>query len=408
MQTFPSRACITQPGALLFFIPRAAHRIALAGFLASTWGLILVPQSTAATVNILSGTTLEFNVPAGPDRVEPTTTFTGGGTLLKTGAGQLRWGQNQAATFALGTGSLIDIQGGTIKGGDFGDENWINNFSDLNVAAGSKFDGVEAKVRVDVLTGSGRVSSGYQPSYGASLTFGVDGGSGDFSGTLANYVDPANVSYAGNFFKAGTGTQTLSGIVGNSYTGTMTVNGGTLALAKSAGNAVSGSSVTLNTGGTLLLQSPNQIADAAAMTLSGGTFSTGTGANETLGTLTLSSNSAISLGASIHNLTFGASNLAAWSPAATLTINGWSGTAGLTGSQGRIFFGSNASSLTDAQLAKITFQNFSPGAQLLGTGELVPTAVPETEVYVAGLLIAGLVVWRERRRLASLVPVVQD
>ena len=327
----------------------------------------------------------------------------GGGTLLKTGAGQLRWGQNQAATFALGAGAVIDIQGGTIKGGDFADENWTNNFSRLNVAAGAKFDGVEAKVRVDALTGAGRVSSGYTPSYGASLTFGVGGGSGNFSGTLANYVDPGNNSYTGHFIKAGAGTQTLSGIIGNTYTGGMTVNGGTLALAKSSGNALSGSSVTLNTGGTLLLQGANQIADTAAMRLSGGTFSTGAGANEVLGALTLSADSTISLGASMHNLTFGASNLAAWSPTATLTINWWSGTAGFSGAQGRIFFGSDASGLTSGQLAKIQFQNFSPGAQLLASGELVPVAVPEAEALVAALCLAGCVAWRERRQLGRLL-----
>jgi len=229
-----------QPVAPTFFVPSALRRCRYVRVLAALLGLLPFSWTFAATVNIPTGSTLTFNVPAGPDRVEPTTTFTGGGTMLKTGAGQLRWGQNRAATFALGTGSLIDIQGGTIKGGDFGDENWTNNFSGLNVAAGAKFDGAEAKVRVDALTGAGRVSTGYSPSYAASLTFGVGGGSGNFSGTLANYVDPGNNTYVGHYIKAGAGTQTLSGIIGNSYTGTMTVNGGTLALAKSAGNAVSG------------------------------------------------------------------------------------------------------------------------------------------------------------------------
>lgn len=396
-------ASFMQPGALRVFLSAGLRRSRYRRFLAAFLGIFPVSWTFGATVDIPSGSTVTFHVPAGPDRVEPTTTFTGGGTLLKTGAGQLRWGQNQAATFAMGAGSLIDIQGGTIKGGDFADENWTNNFSGLNVAAGAKFDGVEAKVRVDALTGAGRVSSGYSPSYGASITFGVGGGSGNFSGTLANYVDPGNNTYVGHFIKAGAGTQTLSGIIGNSYTGTMSVNGGTLALAKSAGNAVSGSSVTLNTGGTLLLQGSNQIADAAAMTLLGGTFSTGSGANEVLGTLTLSSDSTISLGASVHNLTFGASNLAAWSPTATLTISGWSGTAGLSGSQGRIFFGNNATALTSGQLAKITFQNFSSGAQLLASGELVPTSVPETEALFAALCLAGLAAWRERRHLAGWV-----
>lgn len=103
----------------------------------------------------------------------------------------------------------------------------------------------------------------------------------------------------------------------------------------------------------------------------------------------------------MHNLTFGASNLAAWSPTATLTISGWSGTARLSGTQGRILFGNNASALTSGQLAKVTFQNFSPGAQLLASGELVPMAVPETEAVIAALCLAGLVAWRERRHLAG-------
>ena len=144
-------------------------------------------------------------------------TFTGTGTLRKTGAGELVWG-GPAATFALGAGSLIDVQGGTLTGGSFGNEDWTNNLSGLNVSAGASFDGVEANVRVDALTGSGTITSGYPGAGYANFTFGVNNGSGTFSGVLADRYS------AGSFVKTGSGTQTLSGA--NTFAGTLTVNGG--------------------------------------------------------------------------------------------------------------------------------------------------------------------------------------
>jgi len=200
--------------------------------------------------------------------------------------------------------------------------------------------------------------------------------------------------------KNGTGTLTLGGIISNTYTGNTTVNVGTLALDKAKGAAaIVGTSITINSRGTLLLQASDQIANTTNLTLNGGsTFSTGTGFNETLGAVTLTGDSIISLGNSIHLLGFGDSTLKGWSPTAKLTIYGWSGTAGLSGTSGEIFFGNNSSTLTGDQLANINFIGFDPGAKLLSTGELVPNAVPETGTYVAGLLLVGLVAWRERKR----------
>lgn len=102
-------ASFMQPGALRVFLSVGLRRFHDRRFLAVFLGIFPISWTFGATVDIPSGSTVTFHVPAGPDRVEPTTTFAGGGTLLKTGAGQLRWGQNQAATFAMGTGSLIDI-----------------------------------------------------------------------------------------------------------------------------------------------------------------------------------------------------------------------------------------------------------------------------------------------------------
>src|SRR5208337_3487888 len=136
-----------------------------------------------------------------------------------------------SATFALQGGSLIDVESGTLVGGSSANEVWTNNLSSLNVASGATFLGVEANVVVDALTGSGTVSSGFSGAGYASFTFGVNGGSGTFAGVLADGAA------RGNFVKAGTGMETLSG--GNTYTGSTTISGGTLVL---SGNANSNNS----------------------------------------------------------------------------------------------------------------------------------------------------------------------
>jgi hypothetical protein len=71
------------------------------------------------------------------------------------------------------------------------------------------------------------------------------------------------------------------------------------------------------------------------------------------------------------------SSSSAWDSAATLSISNWSGSLYGGGSQ-RIIFGNNASALTSAQLAQITFvkpAHLPTGnypARILATGEIVP------------------------------------
>lgn len=213
-------------------------------------------------------------------------------------------------------------------------------------------------------------------------------------------VSAAVSGSATNWTKKGAGTLEFSGSSANTYTGQTIVDSGTLRLNKTSGvDAISGSSITVNSGGTLLLGNSNQIKNTTNLTLDGGTFSTGAtvGYAEQLGALTLSSNSSINLGTGIYLLQFANSSAFSWT--GTLTIYGWSGTMGSPGTAGRIFFGSNASGLTSSQLAQISFNGFSGGAILLSNGELVPVVIPEPGVVFAALLVAGLVGWKERRRL---------
>ena len=186
-----------------------------------TEGTLRLLNTTASpSFAISTGATLEFNVTTASGTNTASTRFTGGGTLVKSGTGNIVWADS-AGTFAMAKGSLIDVQAGTFTGGSNGNEVWTSNQSGLNVAAGAHFAAVEANVRVDALTGSGTISSGFDGSN--TLTFGVADGDGTFSGVLAN--NPVG-NGLGNFAKTGTGTQILTGA--NTYTGTTTISGGVL------------------------------------------------------------------------------------------------------------------------------------------------------------------------------------
>ncbi len=215
----------------------------------------------------------------------PTTTFSGAGTLRKTGTGTLQWG-GSAATFSLGAGSAIDVQNGTFTGGSNGNEVWTNNKSALTVAGGATFQTVEAGVMVDALNGAGSVVTGYYPSWpGSGLTVGVNNGGGTFSGVISD--GPGVNTATKSLTKTGTGTQMLSGA--NTYTGTTVVNGGTLLLAAAANtNAINPSSaMTVGTGATLSLGA-NAAQSLASLDASAGKVDLGSS-----GALTITGNSSI-------------------------------------------------------------------------------------------------------------------
>mgnify|MGYP003837007847 FL=1 len=200
----------------------------------------LIRENTYAAGShaVASGAVLEFAVASGT-RDSATTTFFGAGTLRKTGNGGLIWGSG-TATFSLGSGALIDVRAGTFTGGSWGNDNWSFNLSDLNVESGAVFSTVEANVRVNKITGSGTIRSGYNGAGYQNLTIGVDNGSSTFAGVIAN------AESAGSLLKTGSGTITLTGA--NTYTGTTNVSAGTLLINGSTSNA---SAVTVGLNGTL-------------------------------------------------------------------------------------------------------------------------------------------------------------
>lgn len=176
------------------------------------------------------------------------------------------------------------------------------------------------------------------------------------------------ITGAGPLVKGGNGTGVLLLSSNNTYTGATEVRAGRLRL-----------------GGANILPNTSQLI------LSGGTFSSGatTGFSETMGTLSLQNNSTIALGIGSHTLTFSNSSAVSWSSGKTLTITGWTGTAGATGTAGKIMIG--AGGLTAAQLTQITFSGYG-AAMLLGTGEIVPATVTinGTGVPAIGNLAQGV------------------
>ena len=298
---------------------------------------------TAGTTSVIELTTSNLTISGA------STNTTGG--ITKKGSGTLTLSGNN-----LHTGATT-IAEGTLK---IGASERISNASALVVNGTFDLNGFNETA--GALSGAGTVTS----SSAGSIIFTVGNTTSTvFSGIILN---GSATSLA--FTKTGTGSLSLSG--NNTYTGKTTISAGSLILAAS-----------------------NVLPDNQVV-LSGGTLSTGsgTGFNETIGDLVVSANASINLGSGVHTLTIANSSANTWS-ATTLTINGWVGSGGILGggSAGRIIVG--VGGLTAAQLAKIAFTGFNPGASITASGELVPVV---TIYYSTGSVAPNVLTnWKTAR-----------
>ncbi len=221
------------------------------------------------------------------------------------------------------------------------------------------------------------------------------------------------VSGNGGVTKNGGGMLTLNGT--NTYNGSTVVNAGTLN-ANSTNALGSNNTVQVN-GGTLLVTVDDAI-NGKNITMSTNTIGLQFSGNYSgaIGSLTLSANSIIDLGAgSVQILFQGLNN----SSNHTLSFYNWSGTVGGNGTADtdKVYFGPD---LSDAALAKIYFYT-GPGDSFLGSGfdlglkatgfdapwnegyQIIPGStvpvVPEPETYATGLLLLlGGAVWMWKRK----------
>ena len=226
--------------------------------------------------DVSSGAVLNFNIGTGVSTAGATpnaTSFTGAGTITKTGAGTLSWGFG-AATFNMSAGGLIDVQAGTFIGGSSNNEVWTNNKSSLNVASVATFDTAEAAVRVDALTGAGTVKAGSTGWGNSGLTVGVNNTAGS-SATFAGVIQDGGAG-ANQFIKTGAGTQILTGT--NTLTGTTTISGGTLQIGNGSTTGTLGTSaVTVATGTNLNFYRSNALTSGIAISGAGNVNFLGTG-----------------------------------------------------------------------------------------------------------------------------------
>lgn len=205
---------------------------------------------------------LQINSTGGNTTLSSGNTFTGGTTLTQ---GNLLLGHDTA----LGTGSLA-LNGGKISS-NAGARDPANN-----------------------TTIGGNVTLGDAVNTGR-LTFAGTIGLGGDTRTLTTESDVvfSNTVSNGGITKTGTGQLTLTGGSANTYSGTTTVNDGTLLLAKTAGvNAIAGG-LTIGDGtnsDTVSLEASDQIADTVVVNMIGtasgqrGNFQL-LGFNETIGGL---------------------------------------------------------------------------------------------------------------------------
>lgn len=319
--------------------------------------------------------------------------ISGAFALTKAGTGDFVFGG--ANTYSGGTtvsaGNLILVSAGT-----------LGSSSNALTVNGGAVDLNATNQTIGALNGSGGLIK--NSGTASTLTLGNGDGSGSYAGSISNLGTIALV-------KDGAGTQTLT--ANNSYTGATTINAGVLELANNGGVALSSTSaITVNNSGTLLMSANNQVnlATTPPITLAGGKidaggFSQGNSSTQIgLGAVSLTSNSIIDLTAT-SLLHFANSSANTWT--GTVSIYNWSGTPLLGNGTEEILFGTNALSLTVAQLGQINFYSDS-GSTFLGNaifapdldGEIIPfmTPVPEPSTWAAAALALGAVLWTTRRR----------
>jgi autotransporter-associated beta strand protein len=281
-------------------------------------------------------------------------------------------GGTSFATITLsGGGYAISGNGIALTGGLDGSGATGSNTFGLNITL-SAAETFQAGSGSASLTLSGAINNG-----GFLLTVGGGNGALNFTNTISG---------SGGLTLTNAGTTTLSGM-GNTYTGSTTVQAGTLLLQETSGNAIPSAltigaatvrlngnnqiaataSVTVNSSG--LLNTNNHSNTIGSLTLSGGSVTTGTGTLTVNGNVTASGSSVISgnLGLGVSMVTFTVNTLG------TLTISAVvSGAAVLSNAGGGTLILSAANSYSGG--TRLTAGTLSVGNNsALGAGTLTVT-----------------------------------
>ena len=376
----------------------------------------IADSGSAAVINVASGTTSTLSgILSQSGGTANTTKFgkSGAGTLILNNGGgtyngQIQIGQGDVvlgANNALGTNTSTS-QRGVDLGLNVGDVAQANNVSLLasnGVTVGQSIwveQNTSGATRTIGISGSGTATFTNEVRMNTGTTLTVQAGS---SGTdRVNISGPItqNSGAASGVIKQGAGTLALSGA--NTYTGTTTINAGTLKLERLSGGigaaSVTGSTIAVNSGGTLLLGAANQIGDTTGITMSGGTLGMG-GFSDTAGKLSVSANSIFDFGntgAGTSTFTFSDFDTATYSGVAGLTMQNVN-----IGSQIVFNTNYNGNSTFNTFSSKISFSNTQLMNQISfsgGTTTLTVAAIPEPRVYAAAAGLVLLIGWAEFKR----------
>ena len=289
-------------------------------------------------------------------------TKSGSGTLVLSGT------NTHSGTTTIGAGVLALTNGSAIA--DTADVS-LSNIAGATLA-------VNSSETIGSLQGGGTTGGNVSIASGRTLTV-AEPGSQTFAGAITN---------AGGLTKSGAGTLTLT--ASNAYTGATTVTNGVLALDRTGGGALSGTtSIGVGTGAKLLVSQSDQVNNSAAVTLSGGTIQRASGVSEVFGNLNLTESSFLDFGstASAGSFTFGTFN-----PTASKVLT-------------FLNFQANNSVSFSADSA-LSMSYFAAGSGSLGlhgtwTGSdtFTITAIPEPATVLAAIGLTGLYLWPMRRRL---------
>jgi len=272
----------------------------------STTGTLTLNGNLAATV---AGRTLALD---GPGSIIVNGSISDGTNPLALQFG----GNSSGGTFTLGGTntytSTTAISSGTLKAGSV---SAFSSASAFTINSGSVLDLAGFSNTIGSLAGAGSVTNS---GVAATLTAGGDNTATTFSGVIQDGTGATALT------KAGTGTMTLSGA--NTYSGTTTVNAGTLALTGSWTRTGATANVATASGATL---SGTGVVTASTLALSGTGTVNLSGANSiatltasgTVGAITLNNTKQLS----VSSITTGGQAIAITSSSATseaITLNG--------------------------------------------------------------------------------------
>ena len=240
----------------------------------------MVPRQAAdTTINIGEGGTVEFNMTSTGRSVDTSLssgvniTFTGDGTWIKSGTGDLHCESGDASpvTFALSSKAKMIIENGSFTNGGWTQQDWTNNYSEMIIKGTGVLDLWNGnKMQVGGLTGEtgSKMLAGYSGSKGITI------GAGTTSDQTFAYNGVMDFANASTVTKIGDSTQIINGDIKNA---TIQANGGTLVLGapNETMNVKSTSSITTN-GGNVRVDGNVVFNDSAAYVTCSGAW-TGNG-----------------------------------------------------------------------------------------------------------------------------------